>query len=315
VQQRFSSQRHSFVRALATVLGRWQNARSRLCQGINTQSNAMISSIAANPDLVEKCLAALKANPADLDAHNTLERTRAPGSYASWMNINCVIDTRDDIFRFFANHDAAKNPLREYLSDGWRTLAELMIILETLDRPLLRFNRILEFASGFGRFTRHLAPLLPGKVTCADVMPGSMEFARSEFGVETIDTSHDPQALRLSHGYDLIFVLSMFTHFPPAKWVPWLKALRGGLAPNGILIFSVCNEDTGRAAGLTFDDDGTHFIRSSESPSLDADVYGTTYTTRAFVEKQVRAAFGNAEFSYFTKAFWAGQDAVAISFA
>ena len=101
----------------------------------------------------------LLLDSANLTAHNALERLQAPQRYGRWMLINCVIDPRDDIFRFFANHEIAKNPIREYLSDGWRTLSELMVILEAIDKPLLKTQSMLEFAAGFGRFTRHLARL------------------------------------------------------------------------------------------------------------------------------------------------------------
>jgi SAM-dependent methyltransferase len=263
---------------------------------------------------IARCLETLRANPADLDAHNTLERLKAPQSFGKWMHVNCVIDPADDIFRFFVNHPSSKHPLRDYLSDGWRTLSELMVVLERLDKPLLKMCSVLEFASGFGRFTRHLAFVLGDKVTCADVLPGSMAFAEREFGVKTLPSSHDPATIKLGGGYDLVFVLSMFTHLPPPIWAQWLKALYAGLAPGGVLILSVANEHRAQAEGVSFGEDGTLFIRSSESPSLDADVYGTTYTTRAFVESVIAdcALPAGTERAFFDCAFWEGQDAVAI---
>ena len=57
-----------------------------------------------------------------------------------------------------------------------------MQVLEQVDRPLTGVSSMLEFASGFGRFTRHLARALPGRVTCSDVLPGSVDFAREQFG-------------------------------------------------------------------------------------------------------------------------------------
>ncbi len=75
--------------------------------------------------------------------------------------------------------------LRDYFADGWRTLAELMLLLEAVDRPLLRTPRVLEFASGHGRFTRHLVKALGApRVTVSDVVPSAVEFSRATFGVE-----------------------------------------------------------------------------------------------------------------------------------
>lgn len=258
--------------------------------------------------------AAMHADPANIIAHNALERLKSPQAYGRWMRVNCMIDQRDDIFRFFANHEIAKNPIREYLSDGWRTLSELMVILETIDKPLLKTKSVLEFAAGFGRFTRHLVRVLPGRVTCADILPGSLDFLREQFGVETILSTHRPESIAFSDQYELVFVLSMFTHLPPAMWQRWLCALASAVRPGGMLVFSVCNETAGRELGLVFDDDGTRFISSSESPSLDAEVYGTTFTTRRFVEQQVEQAFARSALHYFPYAFWGGQDAIVIGF-
>ena len=250
--------------------------------------------------------------PANITAHNALERMQAEQRYSRWMRVNCVIDPRDDIFHFFAHHEIAKNPIREYLSDGWRTLSELMLLLEAVDQPLLKTGSVLEFAAGFGRFTRHLAAVLPGRVTCTDVMPGSIEFLREQFGVKAFASSHDPEKVALPSTYDLVFVLSMFTHLPIRMWAPWLRALKQTVKPGGLLVFSVHNETFAREAGVIFDADGTHFISSSESPSIDAETYGTTFTTKKFVEDTVNAVFGAAPHYYQPQAFWHGQDGVVV---
>ena len=258
--------------------------------------------------------AVVLADPSNITAHNALERLKAPQAYGRWMHVNCLIDPRDDIFRFFSNHEIAKNPIREYLSDGWRTLSELMVILETLDKPLLKTESVLEFAAGFGRFTRHLSRVMPDRVTCADVLPGTIDFLREQFHVRTILSTHNPATMAFPMQFDLVFVLSMFSHLPAFMWQPWMRALASAVKPGGLLVFSVCNEPAAREIGLDFDSDGTRFIGSSESPSLDAEVYGTMYTTRRFVEEQVELAFGRPASHYFPYAFWVGQDAVVMRF-
>ncbi len=251
-------------------------------------------------------------DPANLIAHNALERMQAPQRYGRWMHVNCVIDPRDDIFRFFADHELAKNPIREYLADGWRTMSELMLLLEAVGQPLLKTGSVLEFAAGFGRFTRHLAKVLPGRVTCTDVMPGSVEFLLEQFGVESFESSHDPETLVLPAKYDLVFVLSMFTHLPPRMWVPWLRALQQTVKPGGLLVFSVHNQAVANEGGVVFDADGTHFITSSESPSIDGETYGTTFTTKDYVEDCVSNVFGGKPLFFQKQAFWHGQDGVVV---
>ena len=247
-----------------------------------------------------------------LAAHNALERQGGPESMGHWMRVNCLIHPNDDIFAFFANHALAKNPVREYLSDGWRTLSELMVLLEGLDRPLVKTGHMLEFGAGFGRFTRHLARVLPGRLTACDVLPGTTEFLRDTFGVAAFESARDPAELSFPEKYDLVFVLSVFTHLPPRQWAAWLRALEGALAPGGFLVLTVHNEPFARGLGVEFEADGTRFLASSESPSVDGEVYGTTLTTRAWVEAEVARALGRPARAYAERAFWHGQDAVVI---
>lgn len=255
---------------------------------------------------------AFDRDPGCLEAHNALERLGHPRRFGHWMRINCTIHPEDDIFRFFVREGLSRNPVRDYLADGWRTLSELMVLLEHIDRPLMKTGSMLEFASGFGRFTRHLAPLLPDRLTCSDVLPGSVEFLREQFGVDGFESSFDPHALEFPQRYEVVFVLSLFTHLPVGDWCDWLKALASAVEPGGILLLSFHNERVADDYGVEFDDEGCFFATSSESPSLDPERYGTTLTTREVVEREIVAALGVEPLLYQPLAFWVGQDAVAI---
>ena len=80
----------------------------------------------------------MNGEPPDLATHNRREASHAPERYSEWMRVNCVIDPRDDIYHFFASHPIAANPVREYLADGWRTLSELLLLMESIDAPLMK---------------------------------------------------------------------------------------------------------------------------------------------------------------------------------
>ncbi len=257
-------------------------------------------------------LEVLKRRNTHLGAHNALERMAYRQCYGAWMNVGCIIDPRDDIFHFFARNAAHGNPIREYLSDGWRTLSELLLLMDAVGQPLTRIDSMLEFASGFGRFTRHLAKVLPGRVTCADVLPGANDFVRAQFGVQTMESSRDPEALGVPRQFELVFVLSLFTHLPPDTWGRWLKALYALVQPGGTLVFTVHNERRARGEGAVFNEAGSLFIPSSESPSIPGHVYGTTFTTKAYAESAVRDALGVAPRLFRDIAFWAGQDAIVV---
>ena len=255
---------------------------------------------------------ALLAAPANLEAHNSLERLGAKERYSAWMLVNCAIDPRDDIFHFFVNEPLGKNPVREYLSDGWRTLSELLLLMDAVGQPLTTARSVLEFAAGFGRFTRHLARAIPGRVTASDIHPGSVEFLREQFGVEGFYSSHDPRKLEIPGQYDLVFVLSMFTHLPPAMWAPWLRKLFSAVRPGGHLVFTVHNESLAAHFSQTYDPDGTLFVTTSESRELEGEAYGTTFATRAWVEQEVQRALGQPVSHFREAAFWHGQAAVVV---
>ena len=254
----------------------------------------------------------LERDPGCVAASNALERLGDPRRFGAWMKVDCTIDPRDDLLGFIARGPHGQNPIRAYLADGWRTLSELMLLLEGLDRPLLRLDSVLEFACGYGRFTRHLAHALPGRVAAADILPGAPEFVRDRFGVESFRSDHEPERIVFPRCYELVFVLSLFTHLPVGDWSRWLRALRTAVAPGGMLIFTVHSEALAAAQGVRFGADGVHFVPSSESPSLDPQRYGTTFTTRAVVEREVQEALGTAPLKIADEVFWVGQDAVVV---
>jgi SAM-dependent methyltransferase len=116
-------------------------------------------------------------------------------------------------------------------------------LVEHLLRELERRGRtpgrlaLLDFAAGYGRFTRFLAPLF-GRVTVADVDPEMIAFDRQTFGVEGFLSDLDPGALTPTPDYDVVFVFSLFTHLPEPLWHVWLRTLWSFVRPGGILVFS-----------------------------------------------------------------------------
>ena len=73
-----------------------------------------------------------------LPAHNLIEEHFPLLSYGQWMGCPCQISEADDIFKFFSAHPSSLNPIRDYLADGWRTMSELVLLLEEVNHPLLR---------------------------------------------------------------------------------------------------------------------------------------------------------------------------------
>jgi SAM-dependent methyltransferase len=249
-----------------------------------------------------------------LAAHNLIERHALPGAFGEWVGVNCEISPQDDIYRFFDGHPTSVNPLRDYFADGWRTLSELMLLLEAVDRPLLKMDRVLEFASGHGRFTRHLVKALGHeRVAVSDVVTDAVTFSRATFGVRGFPSTARPEDLHWPARYDMVFVLSLFSHLPRSSWGRWLKCLLDAVTPGGLLVFSTHGEQAARQQGVPLDKDGFFFAPSSESQAIDAQEYGTAFTTEAFVRAQMAEWASQARLLRFAPAwFWHYQDAWAL---
>ena len=281
------------------------NATQRLAQGKAALQDGDLA-------MAGRCLLAARDDPATrLAAHNLIEHHRLPGAFSEWMGVNCEISPQDDIYRFFDGHPTSVNPLRDYFADGWRTLSELMLLLESVQRPLLETGSFLEFASGHGRFTRHLVKALGAdRVTVSDVVPDAVAFAQDTLGVPGFLSAARPEDLAWPRRYDVVFVLSLFSHLPRAIWGRWLSRLYDAVAPGGVLVFTTHGQEAARRAQVQLDTEGFFFAPSSESSAIDAEEYGTAFTDQAFVRARIAEETGGAPVLRFAPTwFWHHQDA------
>lgn len=247
-------------------------------------------------------------------AHNLRENYRLPGCFSDWVGVNASISPDDDIFRFFCNHPSSLNPVRDYLADGWRTMMELQEVLGAVNKPLWHCNSFLEFACGHGRFTRHLVrALTPARLAVSDVVPGSVEFLQETFGVDGFYSTTNSENLVIPQKYEVIFVLSLFSHLPFAAWVPWIAKLHSALVPGGVLVFSTHGESFAQHEGVQLEPDGTRFFSSSESTALEGEQYGTAFAAAATVKRIVQQAVGaEAAVKTLPAHFWSKQDAFMV---
>ena len=251
--------------------------------------------------------------PASLTARNALERMCAAERHRRWMHVNGIIDSRDDIVRSFASHRLTKIPIRGYLSGAWRTMCEVILLWEQLDRPLIRMQSVLELAAGFRRFTCHLACTVPDRATCTDIQRDSVEFLRDQPGVEPFSSALNTEKFICPPQYELNFVLSLFILLPIERCGARLKHLYRRLKPAGLLISAGHSENAAKQEGVTFGHRGRHFIHSGEFPQLGADDHGATIATEKSVALQVDCAPGCKPLLHEQLAFRARQKAVVES--
>ncbi len=208
------------------------------------------------------------------------------------VNLNIHVD--DEMLRFFLYTQGYPfdQAAAIYLESGrllWRTLRQVIAWRFGSPAPGLR---ILDFASGYGRVTRHMvAEVPPENVWVSDIYAAGVAFQERQLGVHGVVSTTDPERIELPSGFDCILVSSLFTHLPAARFTAWLRRLGQALAPGGMLLFSVHDLSLRRPAENGPQD--MIFEPLSESASLALEEYGTAWVSESFVRAAVAEAMGD----------------------
>jgi SAM-dependent methyltransferase len=98
---------------------------------------------------------------------------------------------------------------------------------------------ILDFPCGHGRVLRTLKAAYPNaSLTACDLDRDGVDFCEETFGARGVYSDDDLSAVQLGGGFDLIWVGSLFTHLPAARWAAFLSFLVDRLAPEGLMVFT-----------------------------------------------------------------------------
>lgn len=227
------------------------------------------------------------------------EISEAAYAYGRNCGVSGALDSNDFIFWYI--HDAhgglnAPSIVEEYFRSGMQTAQLLKGLLDEARLSAIAAQRpvtekplsILEFASGYGRVTRHFSTIIPNaEVVACDIHTQAVSFL-SNIGLKACRSSRNPDEFDLGRTFGVIFAFSFFTHVPRSTWRPWLLALTRHLSDNGMLIFTTHGEVSQGLMGVPgLDADGFFFIRASEQKDLDVAEYGNTVTTFEYVYSQI----------------------------
>lgn len=157
---------------------------------------------------------------------------------------------------------------------------------------LNNINNILDFASGYGRLTRHLLhDFNPNKIWVSDIKIEAVEFQKEEFLVNGILSSFNPEDFNPPVKFDLIFVGSLFSHLPQPLFEQWMIKLSSLLSNNGLFILTTLN------AGFHRPDSANDFdyVETSEDKMLNFvngaivqdDVYGMAFVSDDYMKNQI----------------------------
>ncbi|ODT58715.1 MAG: hypothetical protein ABS77_11175 [Phenylobacterium sp. SCN 69-14] len=171
---------------------------------------------------------------------------------------------------------------------------------------------VLDFASGWGRLTRYLEQRLPlSQISVADIYHDAIDWQVATFGVSGVHSTKDPALLSYAGRHDVVLAGSMFSHLPEGLFHAWLAKLHSLVSARGVLAFSVHDEAI-LPAGEAMGADGFHFLRFSESGSLDLDIYGMSYVTEAFVGRAIERLGPGLSWRRFPKGLYENQDLYVV---
>lgn len=99
---------------------------------------------------------------------------------------------------------------------------------------------VLDFPSGSGRVTRHLAAFFPTAThVVGDLYDSHVEFCTRTFGARGVVTGANPDDVDFGHTFDVIFCGSLLTHLPEPQVHPILRLITRSLSPRGIAIVTL----------------------------------------------------------------------------
>ena len=231
-----------------------------------------------------------------------------------------AIDEDDDLLHY-AFPLASEYPVFHYYraaqmyfkGGDWNT-RDVERVLDEAGFPLGNAGSLLEFAAGYGRLTRHFVQrLAPSRVTVSDIDPGGVDFLRRRLGVNGFYSVSAPGALRQDGRYDMIIVVSLFSHLPHHAWGPWLERLGTLLTPGGVLLFTTMNYDDADPKDFETQADGFLYRRQNETRGrLDPGGYGAAFVTPGYVERAVAEHFDGRLVRFTYHALLIAQDAYVL---
>jgi SAM-dependent methyltransferase len=207
----------------------------------------------------------------------------APGEVATGL------DARDEMVAYLEQFESGDRDraLFTYFRSGWSIADAMLQLLRWRFGATLARRTVLDFASGYGRVTRFLLrELRAEQVWVADVYAEAVREQESRLGVRGLVSHVDPARFASPRAFDAVLVTSLFTHLPEARFAAWLRRLGELVSPGGLLAFTVHDAEA-RPPGIPMPESGLCFAATSESGSLAATEYGSTWVTEEYVRRSV----------------------------
>ena len=237
----------------------------------------------------------------------------AAARLATPLNAASAIHESDYILSYIIQHSSRsvergpEGGLEEYFEGGRKDALQVEALVSKLG--LSTTSRILEFAAGFGRVTRHLTHY---QLTASDIHSEAVRFLADDIRVKAVPSAVDPGDFNPTDRFDFIFVLSLFSHLPDLLFGRWLSRLAQILTPGGYLMFTTHGDAAGQKVPALRDaldnEFGFGFLPYSDQADLSSEIYGSSIATPRYVADSVSRNTNAQIISFSAKSWWDLQD-------
>jgi hypothetical protein len=134
---------------------------------------------------------------------------------------------------------------------------------------------------------------------------------RKELATDAAGSVSLPEEFDLGQRFDVVFILSFFSHLPQSSWRRWLLALAAHTAANGLLIFTTHLCSRVNLGNPSIGAHGFWFKPESEQQDIPGDQYGSAITLPNYVFSQC-AGISDMRLVRFQEGFWWGHQDLYI---
>jgi hypothetical protein len=144
------------------------------------------------------------------------------------------------------------------------------------------------------------------ELLACDIHPDAITFIREQLATGAVSSVSLPEEFELGQRFDVVFILSFFSHLPKSSWRHWLLALAAHTAADGPLIFTTHGERSRvNLDNPTIGADGFWFKQESEQHDIPGSKYGSAITLPHYVLSQC-ALISYMRLVRFQEGFWWG---------
>jgi SAM-dependent methyltransferase len=170
------------------------------------------------------------------------------GSYMGARHIP-ALDSRAHYNDFMLSSTSAEH-LRSYRRGAVEFVAILGQSLRESGREWQSVKSCLEIGCGYGRIVRELRDKVPPQaISVCDVIDEGARFTAAEFGVRRVSVI-DAMGRDYDETFDLIYLLSVYTHLPRQIIEDNLARVSALLKPKGVLVFSMHGKQSAEMAEI-----------------------------------------------------------------